>query len=480
VLIDIEFLRTLSKACSPNGECSSQEESLELVGSRELLLLKQTLEYAQASVPYYRESFRRDGFDVAAFNRLSDIRALPVLTKQTMVSRLEEFVSQAPELHINSLVSTSGTTGNHRLPRVISDEELEACALLTGLSRSLGNGGAGAGGDILLRVFPTMRRYAGPGREAGLPQITVNLSLHFPKYALHRSNYEDFVLKQLFEKFPIPRTTGYITVVHTTPPYLMRIISDELVARGLSARDTHVRCIACTGGYVTSRIRALVSDFWRVPLLTSYSLTEFNGYAMGCSMYPNRYHFDSALFAEVVDPVTHRPVAEGRQGSLLITSLYPFQQAQIFVRYDTGDLVTYVGRICGCGHAGTTIEYLGRSGHCLDLGDILPAGCRQRFLASCDIHDVLEDIPEIPSLLYPRFSVDRLEDENRPGLRLTTEVYQLAGPDMLESLQRRIRSALLARYPELERLVQQERLRWETHICNRGEIDHYVRLYPDS
>jgi phenylacetate-CoA ligase len=286
------------------------------------------------------------------------------------------------------------------------------------------------------------------------------------------------VLKQFFEKFPIPGTTGYVTLVHTTPPYLMRIISDEFAARGLSPRDTHVRCIACTGGVITSRIRTLVNDVWCVPLRTSYSLSEFNGYAVGCDRYANRYHFDASIYAEVVDPVDHEPVEEGREGVLVLTSLYPFQQAQPFIRYDTSDLVALVGRTCECGHVGTSIEYRGRVDHCLDLADIVPNG--RRFLASSDVHDVLEDMTEIPSILYPRFELRRFDEQGRTTVQLTTEIYQIASPEMLARVRQRILSGILARYPALAALTEQHRLAWDIRVRNRGEMESYFRLYPDS
>lgn len=447
-----------------------------MLAARELVLLKQTLEYAQSFVPYYRRLFEREGFSVASFQRLSDLLDLPILTKSTIGSEVEEFVSQVPGLHFNSMVCTSGTTGNIRLPRVISEEELEACAFLSDITRQ--RRAPSSEGDILLRVVPTMRRYMGSAGNADVPQILVTLSLHYPKYGAHRSNYEDFVIRQLFEKFPIPGTQKYVTAVHITPPYLIRILSDELEARGLSPSDTHVRCVACTGGVITNRIRTLVNEFWQVPLLTSYSLSEFNGYAVGCEIHPNRYHFDASVYAEVVDPVDQKPVSEGGEGLLLLTSLYPFQQAQLFIRYDTGDLVALAGRACQCGHVGTSIEYRGRANHCVDLAGVVPDGSRQ-FLASTDIYDILEDMPQVPSLLYPRFEVC-LKQENPFKLQLTTEIYQSAGPDMVAEFKKRLLSKILERYPALDLLLKQKKLSWVTRVCNRGEIASYFRLYPNS
>jgi hypothetical protein len=62
------------------------------------------------------------------------------------------------------------------------------------------------------------------------------------------------------------------------------------------------------------------------------------------------------------------------------------------------------------------------------------------------------------------------------GLR----IYQIAGAEMLAGLKKRIQSEILGRYPVLDLLVQEGKVRWETRICNRGEMETYVRLYPDS
>lgn len=476
-LVDIDVLRGLSERNPAAVAGGDDEELLVLLECRELLLLKQTLEYLQSFVPFYRDSFKDQGFDPAAFQRLSDLRAIPVLAKATMVPRLEEFLSRMPGLMMNSMVSTSGTTGSIRLPRFISDEELEACSVLSRI-RS-GRREANPGGDILLRVFPAMRRYMGHPRHADFPTIVVTLALHYPKYTL-KSSFDDFVLKQLYDPFPIPGTAGYVTVVHTTPPFLLRMMSEEMMARSQSPQDTHVRAIACTGGFMTNRVRTLIREFWQVPAMTSYSLTECNGYAPGCALRPNRFHFDESLYAEVVDPVTHEPVAEGEEGLLLLTTLYPFQQAQPFLRYNTGDLVRYTGRLCDCGAVGTTIEFVGRSNHCLDLSDIVPNDAGMRFLSSAEIQDVLEDMPEVPSLLYPRFQVERVDLDGVPTLNLTAEIHQKTSAPMVARVKEQLLEGVLSRFPALRNLTGSGKLAWEIDLRNRGEMQSYYHLYPDA
>src|SRR5262249_31550589 len=152
---------------------------------------------------------RARGLRAEDFRTLGDLRRLPVLTKETVASHLDEFVSRRAT--IQTITCTSGTTGGHRLPRFVGEEELEACALLARMDA--GWRGADTAQDIVLRVVPSMRRYVSHGRGGACPQVAVTLSLHYPKYTL-RSAFDDFVLKQFFERFPIPGSTGYVTIVH--------------------------------------------------------------------------------------------------------------------------------------------------------------------------------------------------------------------------------------------------------------------------
>ena len=179
--------------------------------------------------------------------------------------------------------------------------------------------------------------------------------------------------------------------------------------------------------------------------------------------------------------MTHSPVPEGHEGLLLVTSLYPFQQAQPVIRYDTGDLVTQKGKQCECGAIAPSVEFRGRLQHCLDLTDVVPANVGKRRVASADVQDLLEDIPEVPSLFYPRFELKRIKRKDRSvAIRLEAEVSQLTGASMEERLKRRILVALQSRYPEWNPLLRRGKLSWDVKLSNRGEMESFLRLTPPS
>ena len=66
--------------------------------------------HAVATVPYYRELFRRLGMDAAEVRSLEDIDALPILTKRDVQADPLRFVSEA-SLGDSVPCHTSGSTG---------------------------------------------------------------------------------------------------------------------------------------------------------------------------------------------------------------------------------------------------------------------------------------------------------------------------------------------------------------------------------
>ena len=56
--------------------------------------LKKLLAHAARNVPYYRESFRRVGFEAGDLKSISDLALLPVLDKSDLREHTAEFVTE--------------------------------------------------------------------------------------------------------------------------------------------------------------------------------------------------------------------------------------------------------------------------------------------------------------------------------------------------------------------------------------------------
>src|SRR5882672_10090953 len=55
--------------------------------------LRVMLRHCARHVPYYRQSFREVAFDPENFHRLSDLRVLPLLEKETVRSKPQDFIA---------------------------------------------------------------------------------------------------------------------------------------------------------------------------------------------------------------------------------------------------------------------------------------------------------------------------------------------------------------------------------------------------
>jgi hypothetical protein len=61
----------------------------------QLASLRALLEHAGLNVPYWRQLFRTNGFDPRQVRSVSDLEALPVLTRELVQERLDELVEPA-------------------------------------------------------------------------------------------------------------------------------------------------------------------------------------------------------------------------------------------------------------------------------------------------------------------------------------------------------------------------------------------------
>jgi phenylacetate-coenzyme A ligase PaaK-like adenylate-forming protein len=102
------------------------------------------------------------------------------------------------------------------------------------------------------------------------------------------------------------------------------------------ARETHLETIITYGDYLTRRWRRLLEETWGAQVIDRFSMSEVFGGATQSALC-GWWHFDPYVIPEVVSQ-GGEPLAEG-VGLLVLTALYPFQEAQPLVRYSTGDLV---------------------------------------------------------------------------------------------------------------------------------------------
>lgn len=161
------------------------------------------------------------------------------------------------------------------------------------------------------------------------------------------------------------------TVLCCTPTYALHLA--EVAAReGVDLAGSRVRRLIVAGepgGSIPSTRARLESAWPGARVFDHHGMTEVGPVTHECPDRPGRLHvLERSYLAEVIDPRTGRPVADGQQGELVLTTLR--RHGSPVWRYRTGDLVrprfapaNRQAPLCDCGRCELALEggILGRA-----------------------------------------------------------------------------------------------------------------------
>lgn len=151
--------------------------------------------------------------------------------------------------------------------------------------------------------------------------------------------------------------------------------------------DSDLESVISIGNYLTERWRNQMEQIWKVPVVDTFSLSEIFGGATQ-SLACGWYHFEPYVIPEVISPRTLNPISEGI-GILILTSLYPFQEAQPLIRYMTGDLVK-VTHTLSSRPGELAIKPLGRAKFGIPLPD-----SDEWLLTPVSVLEILDKLPQV-------------------------------------------------------------------------------------
>jgi len=322
--------------------------------------LRSQLEYVYARSPFYRRRFEETGISPDDIRDQSDIRKLPLLTKQALLSDQEEYPPYGsrlcvPEDKIAMLILTSGTSGVGQ----------EAYAM-TRLDVEFG-GSAWANwyyrcgmrkGDQLLLTWPLGTNSGPQGAFLGAYKLGANTFPIAPYDS--RSKIKTYMLK--FNPAGMVVTPAYLS--HLT------VLCGEM---GIDPKEQFPNLKAimiATEAYPISWVQRMQA-IWGARLFELYGNTQQGGLAAGCCETGvltadggrGCLHLDqwSTLY-EVIDRESGEPVNPGEEGELVLTNL--FREGSPLIRFRTNDRVRFLphtacscGRPTDCVEAGTVARY---------------------------------------------------------------------------------------------------------------------------
>ncbi|MDB6021049.1 MAG: Phenylacetate-coenzyme ligase [Pedosphaera sp.] len=142
------------------------------------------------------------------------------------------------------------------------------------------------------------------------------------------------------------------TVLCCTPTYALRL-AEVAAQENLDLRQARVKTLIVAGepGGSIPAIRGRLTQLWHgARVFDHHGMTETGPVTHECPARPGVLHvIESAYYAEIINPVTSKPVPAGQTGELVLTTLGRIGSP--LLRYRTGDMVKADTQPCPCGRA---------------------------------------------------------------------------------------------------------------------------------
>lgn len=173
-----------------------------------------------------------------------------------------------------------------------------------------------------------------------------------------------------------------------------------------------VSSVLLSTDYVSTAIEQELERRWDCRVFTHYGMTETGlGGGVECEAGEGYHLREADLYTEIVDPLTGQPVAAGREGEVVFTTLT--RRGMPLVRYRTGDRAMVLPGACPCG---TVLKRLGRVRGRIDAEVILRKGSR---LSMAALDEALFPIAEVLN-----FTAQISENVNQATLHLCFRVKE--------------------------------------------------------
>lgn len=309
----------------------------------QLAQLKEVLDHASRTVPYYRELFATHGLTVPAELDLEFLRTVPISRRAAIRDAGDALRSERvpPEHGRTRPVVTSGSTGQP--VRMLGTEMTNFFWHAFALRDHLWHG----------RDFS---RKLGAIRWAAKDSFKAPEGQRWPSWGS--------IVDPVFESGPscmlnvaTPLTEQIAWLLRERPDYLLSYPSNlDALARhcldgGIELRFMEVRTV---GETLNAEQRALYERAWACKAVDIYTSEEAGYLALQCPSAVQFHVQSENVFLEIVDD-EGRSCATGEVGRVLITTLHNF--ATPLVRYELGDYAAF-GERCGCARGLPTITQI--------------------------------------------------------------------------------------------------------------------------
>ncbi|MCD6404757.1 MAG: phenylacetate--CoA ligase family protein [Planctomycetes bacterium] len=299
---------------------------------RELQLekLKKMLAHAACSVPYYRESFHKIGFEPGDLKSIGDLDGLPVLDKRDLREHRDEFLAEGLTEKVLT-AKTGGSTGEPLAFPIGNSLRATAVANMVRCRRwwgiDIGDKSANFWGHsryIKHRPLDGLRKALSLAKGRVLNRIVCSA------YDMSDESMEGY--RRRIEKFGPAFLIGYATSLY--------VFADFLVRSGLANPAPGLKAVISTAEVLYDWQAETIRNAFGCPVVSEYGMCEAGIIAYECPSH-SMHTADETHIVEIV------PVEGADSGDIVITELENY--AAPLIRYNTKDMARRVEGPCACG-----------------------------------------------------------------------------------------------------------------------------------
>ena len=384
--------------------------SLQL-NSKQMELINRQIQRLLNSDSYYGKMYRELGID--GVRSQEDFEKLPFSSKDDLRNAYPLGIQAVPDNEIVRIHSSSGTTGK---PVIIpyTAKDVDDWATMFARCYAL----AGIGKEDRIQITPGYGLWtAGIGFQIGAEKLG---AMAIP---MGPGNTE----KQLQMMVDLQST-----VIAATSSYAL-LLAEEVAKRGLKDK------IALKKGVIGSerwgdKMRGRIKQELGITLYDIYGLTEVYGPGIGisCDAEDGIHYWDDYVYLEIIDPVTGKPVPDGEEGEIVLTTLV--KEGAPLIRFRTHDLSRIIPGECGCGCKYSRIDIIkGRSDDMFKVHGV--------NMFPSQVEEVLRAIPGVSSEYAIALGWD--ENTKKDVMMMTVEAdYNYSFENLARTIQEQIKSRI--------------------------------------
>lgn len=289
--------------------------------------LRDLIQHAYVSVPYYRRMFNEHGISPEDIRDRDDLKRLPLLTKDIIRENFKDFMSDDIGKRRAVLDSTAGSTGTpFKYYTELNAFSMAWAATFRGWSWAgyrLGDKRITFGGSSLVAIHgvPMLQRIRDMlERNRRLSSFGINDEI-LGKYV------------EIIDRYNAPFLRGYASSI-----YALALFAEK---KGITR--IRPRAIFTTAEMLLPKYREVIEEQFQCKVFDNWGCNDGGGNACECEKHTG---FHSAAERSIIEFVNDDESGDGI-GEIVLTDLHNYSMP--FIRYLNGDVGTPSNERCSCG-----------------------------------------------------------------------------------------------------------------------------------